>query len=248
MMASEVDQYWEAANWPAASEVRAGTSLRRPGLGELPYRGLNLALHVGDIAQHVEANRLRLGDTLNLPDRPVWLNQIHSNYWLNIDHQPHDMSADASYSKIPGTVCAVLTADCVPILIYCPVTRSIAAVHAGWRGIARGILSPIQQVFPETPHVYAWIGPCISSTHYEVGSDVYLSCHQLCTDSESAFQQVDDAHWHCDLVKLVTSLLRSYGVTHIYPSQHCSYTESHDFYSYRRDGKTGRNASLIWIE
>ncbi len=246
-MTQPPDDLWMWADWPAPKKIRAGTSLRFGGCSRWPYQDLNLALHVGDLPENVIKNRKILTRHLSLPTAPVWLEQIHGAKIISIDAGPENFSADGSYTTQQNKVCAVMTADCVPIL-FCDVGGTqIGAIHAGWRGICCGIIEKAVQAFSRPASLQIWIGPCISSQHYIVGKAVYEQCLAHSIRLKSAFHQINTDHWYCDLVKIVKIILKKSGVDSIHESGLCTYTEDSLFYSYRRDGKTGRMATMIWM-
>ncbi len=239
---------WLPAEWPAPDHVHAGTSLRDSGFSSDNYSSLNLAMHVGDNAAKVDKNRELLIKQQQLPARPEWLNQTHSNRLSILDKDNVDTDADGSYTTIKNNICAVLTADCVPVLLCDKAGTRVAAVHAGWRGISTGIIDNAAALYSQPEDVLAWIGPCISCVYYEVGSDVFEACMGYSPNTKTAFQQYDEQHWHCDLVSLVKCILANNKIHNIYESGLCTYADEKNFYSYRRDGVTGRTASMIWME
>lgn len=247
-MTSPENKIWIEANWPAPKHVRAGTSLRTGGHSQEPYDELNLAFHVGDNPENVKKNCNTLTQNLGLQSSPVWLQQTHSSKIICINNVPENLEADASYTTKRNKVCSVMTADCVPILLCNDGGTKVAAVHAGWKGICAGIIE--NSIKPLTPSesLLAWIGPCISAKYYEVGRDVYESCTNHSKFLEKAFEQCDENHWHCDLVKIIKILLENCGVGAIYECNLCTYENASLFFSYRRDGKTGRSASMVWME
>ncbi len=247
-MTSSENKTWIEANWPAPKHVRAGTSLRTDGHSQKPYGELNLAFHVGDNPENVKKNRNTLSQNLRLQPSPVWLEQTHSSNIICINNVPENIEADASYTTKKNKVCTVMTADCVPILFCNDDGTKVAAVHAGWKGICAGIIGNAIKSLTRPESLLAWIGPCISAKHYEVGRDVYESCTHHSKLLEKAFEQRDEKHWHCDLVKIIKILLENYGVGAIYECNLCTYENANLFFSYRRDGKTGRTASMVWME
>lgn len=239
---------WLAADWPVPPHVHAGTTLRKGGISLPPYDYLNLALHVGDDPDHVLKNRMRLGQYLNLPTEPVWLNQIHGNLVTCADANNIQTTADGCYSTQANTVCTVMTADCLPLLLCDDQGTQVAAIHIGWRGFCNDIISVALEKFtcPDNK-MLAWLGPCICAKHYATGKEVRDACLAICHHAEAAFAQISDTHWQTDLHKLVTLFLMQRGVQHIYGEQRCTYDEDQNFFSYRRNKNTGRMASLIWM-
>ena len=239
---------WIKANWPAPNWLHAGTSFRNGGYSHANFAGLNLGTHVGDDAASVLQNRQRLGELLSLPAEPVWLKQVHGREIIHVNGNIHSFEADAAYTSNNGTVVAVLTADCLPLLLFAKEQRCIAAVHVGWRGFCRGIIdNAVRQMQCPPMNMMAWIGPCIRQQNYEVDETVYRACtdrgQQFCT----AFATSRPGHWLADLPALVKQELSDLEVKDVYDCGECTFANSHRYYSYRRDGKTGRMASLIWM-
>lgn len=239
---------WIEADWPAPEHVRAGTTVRKGGCSQTPFDELNLAQHVEDKTENVLENRRILTQHLNLPSEPVWLNQTHSSRIIHIDSSSEDSDADASYATQKNTICAVMTADCVPVLFCNKEGDKIAAIHAGWKGICAGILENAVQTLNSPETLIAWIGPCISAANYEVGRDVFQNCLNHSELLSKGFEQTNPDHWLCDLVEIVKILLKNCRVGAIYECNLCTHENAELFYSYRRDGITGRTASLVWME
>ena len=247
-MTNQLNDPWLWADWPAPKHVHAGTSLRTGGVSLSPFNKLNLGLHVGDEAKNVINNRNYLSQYLKLPSEPVWLDQIHSSNIISLDNQAIDVSADGSFTTMQNKVCTIMTADCVPILFCNTSGTKVAAIHAGWKGICNGIIEKAIDEFPNQNNIFVWIGPCISSEHYEVGKDVYEQCLNHSTSLKNAFTHIKKEHWYCDLTKIVQIILKKSGVGLIYECGLCTYKMDKLFYSYRREGVTGRTASMIWME
>ena len=240
--------HWISANWPAPARVYAGTTLRTGGVSQGVFSSLNLATHVDDTLAHVLANRARVKHELALPTDPVWLNQTHTAHVVCADKISQLTEADASYTQKKQCVCAVLTADCLPILLCDTQGNSVAAVHAGWRGLAEGILSKAVQRFHDSSQVIAWLGPAISQKHFEVGEDVYQAFVAQQPQASKAFVSVSGTNkWMADIYLLARLQLNAAGIEQVYGGDFCTYADAEHFYSYRRDGKqSGRMASLIW--
>ena len=237
--------------WPAPSNVRAWMTTRRGGVSEGPYAalaggGLNLGRGSGDDLVRVDANRMRL--RVRLPGDPTWLRQVHGVRVVDAaDATSVNTEADASFTNRPGVVCAVLVADCAPVLFADRAGTRIAAAHAGWRGLARGVLEETVRVSGLVPHeTCAWIGPCIGPSRFEVGDDVREAFVVDDPASASAFVPHVAGKWLADLPGLVERRLRAMGVVDVRASRRCTVLEPESFYSYRRDGITGRMAALIW--
>ena len=239
---------WIDADWPAPAHVRAGTTTRSGGVSLPPFNGFNLAGHVGDEADAVAENRLQLRTQFNLPAQPLWLRQQHGNKVITAGtEQPGP--ADGAYANAGGKVCAVLTADCIPLLLCNRNGTEVAALHIGWRGLCRRIIKHGLSAFDAAPpELCAWIGPHISRENYEVGADVVSACASIWDETRFAITPGRAGHWYLDLGQLVRTELLQLGVTDISDCKQCTCANKEKFYSYRRDGVTGRMASLIWIE
>lgn len=241
-------------DWPAPARVRAATTTRQGGVSQPPFDSFNLGSHVGDVPANVATNRQQLVETLSLPDEPRWLNQVHGTTVANLDIGSDGIpEADASITTIANTVCAVLTADCLPVLFYDQAGTQVAAAHAGWRGLAAGVLEATIASFAAPPEqIIAWLGPAIGPQAFEVGEEVRQAfCtqknHSACGDA-FVVSPSDDQKWVADIYQLARQRLAAVGVSAVYGGEHCAVTEADDFYSFRRDGETGRMASMVWIE
>lgn len=242
-----------AANWPAPSHIHAGTTLRTGGVSQPPYDQLNLGLHVNDEQSCVLENRKQLIKDLQLPSEPVWLNQVHGNNIIQIDSQVDSelttKAADGSYSTKSNKVCVVMTADCLPLLLCDDIGTQIAAIHIGWQGFSNNIINAALDKFT-CPHekILAWLGPCISADYYEIDANVYNAARKIFVGAEESFVETRMGHWSMDLKQLVSKQLTNLQVRHISTSPYCTYSEQSHFFSHRRDGTTGRMASLIWMD
>ena len=247
-------------DWPAPTNVCAAQSTRAGGVSPAPFNSLNLGSHVGDKLQWVQTNRERLAACLNLPSEPVWLEQVHGTRVLSLpdglsDSQPDNtgnLTADAVVTRTPGQVCAVMTADCLPVLFCDQAGTVVAAAHAGWRGLASGVLETTLQAMAVNPAtVLAWMGPAIGPAAFEVGGEVrdaFISHSPLAADAFVAHGDQSDNKWLANIYHLARLRLAAAGVTHIYGGEYCTYTDAQRFFSYRRDRETGRMASLIWLD
>ena len=243
-----MDKTWIPADWPAPAHVRAGTTTRLGGASRPPFDGFNLAGHVGDDPDSVAENRLQLQNQLNLPAVPNWLKQRHGNRVVEIN-SGEMAEADGAYTRETGRVCAVLTADCIPLLLCNKTGAEIASVHIGWRGLCQGIIKNALTMFNDAPReLLAWSGPHISQANYEVGNDVVSACSSVLPETESVISQGRAGRWYLDLGQLVKTELSRHGVANIYGCNQCTYARGDLLYSYRRDGVTGRMASLIWMD
>ncbi len=240
---------WLAADWPAPDWVHAGTSLRGGGVSPPPCQSLNLGTHVDDDPEAVVQNRLRLATRLGLPASPIWLRQEHGNRVIDLDENgDHDNMADGAMTTRSGTVCAVLTADCVPVLFFDAGRHRVAAVHIGWRGFSRDMVSAaLRSLAAEGEQLLAWIGPHICARHYEVDEPVRTACLSGRPELAVAFTQSREGHWYADLGAMIEMSLANAGVRNIYHTQACTFEKNGEFFSHRRDGNTGRMASLVWM-
>ncbi len=241
-------------DWPAPSSIKAAVSTRRGGVSAGPWRSLNLASHVGDNDLSVQQNWQLLGALLGLPGAPQLLEQVHGIDLIQAQNDGVIRRADACYSDRREVVCTVMTADCLPILICDRAGMEVAAVHAGWRGLAGGIVASVVRQFRSRPdQLLVWLGPAISQPHFEVGEDVYRA-FLANAPTWGSTQQVDACfirtgsdRWHADIYALARLALSAEAVTQVYGGDCCTFADPESFYSYRRDGQTGRMASLIWI-
>lgn len=254
-------------NWPAPSNIKALCTTRKApstdntdntgnGFSLPPYDAFNLATHVGDNAVHIQKNRQRLNEQACLPSTPFWLDQQHTTKTVCLDLLSVDswqpQVADASWTTQANQVSVVMTADCIPLLVTNKTGTLVSAIHAGWKGLAEGVVTQSLQALPETPeNLLVWIGPCIRQLNFEVGEDVYTEFTAAHAENRRFFKSTasePEQKYLADLAGLLTLELNQLGVTEVYDSKLCSYAQSEQFYSYRRDGVTGRMASLIWIQ
>ncbi len=237
---------WINPDWPAPDSVQAVVTLRTGGVSQRPYDSFNLASHVNDSESHVLQNRAILQQSLKLPGIPNWLIQTHSNQVVQLDlPQTSAINADAGYSFNKHRVCAVLTADCLPILLCSTDSTVVAAIHAGWRGLLNGIIHNTVTAINRN-NLIAWLGPAIGPENFEVGSEVKYYFCQLNTDFATCFKTCANGKYLADLYQIARIQLQLLGIDRIYGGGFCTYTEKDRFYSYRRDGETGRMATLIW--
>lgn len=237
---------WLEANWPAPKNIRTATTLRTGGYSTQAYASLNLAAHVGDDPERVQQNRDTIACALLLPQKPAWLTQTHSATVVLADNAEATPEADASFSHNPGVVCAVLTADCLPVLFCTHNGQSIAAAHAGWRGLLAGILSNTVDALQTSDTPLAWLGPAIGPNCFEVGSEVYQAFAKKHPNFATAFTSHKPGHYLADIYQLARIELQLRGITEIYGGEYCTFSDSARFYSFRREAKTGRMASFIW--
>lgn len=226
---------------PLEPPIRGFATTRAGGVSSSPFDSLNLGTACGDDPACVVENRTRLASLL--PASPCWLKQVHGDRVIHLDDWVPDMAADAAWTDRPGQVCAVLTADCLPILVADRQGRCVAAVHAGWRGLAADVVWRCIATLPVAPGALAaWIGPRICRSHYEVGTEV----RDAFTGMDEAFVSTREGHWQADLARIARSKLVEAGVSRVIDSRACTAGEGR-FFSYRRDRHTGRMASVIWI-
>jgi YfiH family protein len=233
-------------HWPAPPRVRALITTRIGGVSRGRYAGLNLGNHVGDDPAAVAENRARL--TAHLPHSPLWLRQVHGIGVADATHDRPDCEADASFTRQPGYVLAVLTADCLPVLLAEEFGAGIALAHAGWRGLAAGVIErTIDALGIEPRRLIAYLGPAIGPRAFEVGHDVREAF--LCDDAEaaSAFSPAAPGKWCADLYTLARRRLARLGTTRVYGGDWCTFSDPQRFFSHRRDQVTGRMASLLWL-
>lgn len=241
---------WITPEWPAHPRVRAASTTRVGGYSQPPFASLNLSDYVGDDPTAVARNRAWLRTALDLTSDPRWLRQCHGTAVCDLDRYaaaaPPD--ADASVATKPGCVCAVLTADCLPVLLCNLAGTRVAAVHAGWRGLAAGVIEAAIKHFDDPgEQLLAWLGPAIGPAKFEVGSEVREEFVRRHAESARAFRAGAAGQWFADLYELARIRLRHSGVDRIYGGGSCTYSEADRFFSYRRDTTSGRMASLIWI-
>ena len=252
---------WIEAGWPAPRGVRALCTLRTGGASAAPYASLNLGDHVGDEAAAVAENRRRLAEDAGLPAEPVWLRQVHGVGVADLDAAVLDnaaageapITADAAFTRCRGRVCAILTADCLPVLLAADSGDLVAAAHAGWRGLAGGVIEATVAAMTGAGAVapgrlLAWLGPAIGPRHFEVGGEVREALLAKDPAAESAFAPNARGRFMADLHQLARRRLAAAGVDRIYGGEECTYADPTRYFSHRRDGVTGRQAALIWLE
>lgn len=238
---------WITPDWPVNPAIHAAVTLRNGGVSQGCFHSFNLADHVGDCPDHVNKNRQTLCSELNLPAKPLWLEQVHGCRVIKADQKQSDYRADASFTDQKNTVCAVLTADCLPILLASFDGNKIAAIHAGWRGLLAGIISKTVNELG-TMQCMAWLGPAISQNGFEVGEEVRSRFIHKFSKFDKAFKVATQGKYMADIYQLARIELNSIGIQKIYGGDFCTMTDESRFFSYRRDGQTGRMASLIWRE
>ena len=247
-MASQFSSYI-LPTWPAPASVCAYVSTRVGGVSNPPFDGLNLGLHVDDDPAAVKQNRQLFASYIDMPDSAVWLNQVHGTEVAQLPCGLPLKSADAATSRTVNQVCAVLTADCLPVF-FCNLSGTqVAVAHAGWRGLCSGVLESTLAQFDEKDDVIAWLGPSIGPSAFEVGDEVKEAFTSVDPQAELAFgSSMRAGKWFADLYLLARQRLLSAGVKQIYGGDYCTFTDSERFFSYRREGMTGRMASVIWLK
>jgi len=237
-------------DWRPPAGVRAAFTTRVGGVSSSPWDSFNLAIHVGDDPMRVAANRTRLRELLKLEVEPAWLNQVHEIAVKNIDGAPFSplpFTADAAVASRAGAACVVMVADCLPVLFASRDGQSVAAAHAGWRGLVAGVLErTVAAMGVPGNELCAWLGPAISQDHFEVGNEVREAFVKADRAAFSRFRMNARGRWQADLVGLARLRLASLGVTDISGGNWCTYADQERFYSHRRDKKGGRMAALIW--
>ncbi|KTD22828.1 Laccase domain protein yfiH [Legionella lansingensis] len=234
------------ANWPSPSNVKAFTTLRHSGFSKIPFDSNNLAAHVGDNPDAVSLNRQQLRKELGTTQEPAWLEQIHSNVCV-VTEEDNNRVADAAITRTARQPLAILTADCLPILLCNQEGNEIAAIHAGWRGLVNGIVeNTLARIKSAPDKLMAWIGPAICQSCYETGPEVLESYQKRYPFATQEFRPIGEK-WHANLAKLAERILNYSGVTAVYQSNSCTFEQKNDFYSYRRESQTGRMATLIWF-
>jgi polyphenol oxidase len=263
-------------DWPVSASVRAAMSLRSGGISLAPYDALNVGAHVGDDPAAVAENRHRLRDALDLPAEPAWLEQVHGTAVADLDaaitrtaapvgpnatahstdavranaaaRNTVPIRADAAVTRNSGHVCAIQVADCMPVLFATADGSAIGAAHAGWRGLAGGVLEATVMAMRADPaHLFAWLGPAISQKRFEVGDEVRAAFLDGNPKAAAAFTQNARQRWQCDLYALARLRLAALGVRHISGGDWCTHDDRSRFFSFRRDGRCGRMAALIWL-
>lgn len=233
-------------DWPAPENVKAVITTRAGGVSVAPYDSLNLGTHVGDDARAVAENRRRLQTFLGC--EAAWLNQVHGVAVVEAD-PTQILTADASWSATPNIACTIMTADCLPVLFCNRAGTRVAAAHAGWRSLVGGVLEASVSALDCAPsEVLTWLGPAIGPRAFEVGAEVreaFMACHP---QAAAAFvPSVNAGRFMANLYQLARVRLAAVGVTAIYGTERCTFTEEAQFFSYRRAAQTGRLASLIWL-
>ena len=247
---NSVDPTWIVPDWPAPPGVRALTTTRLGGESQPPYSSLNLGMGTGDDRATVARNRTRLLSALGLDEEPCWLDQAHGRNAVRTMHYERAPRADASVGGAGSPPCVVLTADCLPVVLCDAGGTRIGIAHAGWRGLARGVIaSCVARMARPSRDLLAWLGPAIGPASYEVGPEVRDACLAAAPGSEFAFEPSPrgTGRWLADLYGIATHQLVSLGIESVYGGGFCTFGDERRFFSHRRDGITGRLATLAWI-
>ena len=237
--------------WSVPSCVRATFSLRAGGVSAAPFDSLNISARVGDLPFAVTENRRRLSHSLSLPTEPLWLEQVHGTAVLEVgaaDPPVSGRTADAVITRLPGRVCVIQVADCLPVLLAASDGSVVAAAHAGWRGLAAGVLeATVNRMGLDPSRLVAWLGPAIGIGHFEVGDEVRSAFLAREATADFAFVVNARGRWQCDLVGLARRRLGALGVGSVFGGAWCTYADPVRFFSFRRDARCGRMAALIWL-
>jgi len=238
--------------WPAPNQVKAMVTTRNGGISVGNYNSFNLGDHVGDDPIAVAANRAKLKFVLQLPTEPIWLRQVHGCNVTNISQNYIDCTADAAIATCASQVCVVLTADCLPLLVCDQGGTTVAAIHAGWRGLADGVIAATLNKFKIPPaELLVWMGPAIGAEAFEVGAEVREKFLQIDINNAKAFvpSPRNPLAWMANIYTLARNSLEIQGVGWIGGGDFCTFRDTARFFSHRRDGGiTGRMASLIWLD
>ncbi|MEK6749910.1 MAG: peptidoglycan editing factor PgeF [Pseudomonadota bacterium] len=240
---------WIVPDWPAPTHVRAVSTTRIGGVSAAPFDSFNCGDHVGDAAENVRENRRFLATKLGLKNEPLWLRQVHGVHVAN-HVTPNDIcEADAAISTQAHQPCVVMTADCLPVLLCDRAGSAVGVAHAGWRGLLNGVIeTTVDAMQRPAQQLLAWLGPAIGPAHFEVGDDVYNAFAQARPESMHAFRAGRAGHWYADIFELARYALLRRGIVAVYGGGICTYSEKTRFFSFRRDGRTGRMATVIWME
>jgi polyphenol oxidase len=238
---------WLVPDWPTPDTVKALITTRHGGVSEGRYASLNLGLRVNDDPQAVRRNRALLRACL--PQEPRWLTQVHGAVAIQADRINEPVQADAAYTRIPGVVCAVLIADCMPVLLCDRTGEVVAVAHAGWRGLSSGVIEATVAAMKIPPQsLSAYLGPAIGPEAFEVGQDVVSAFVANDRRAIHAFRPHAPGRWLCDLFALARRRLHALGIDSVHGGLHCTYSDPARFFSHRRDKESGRMAALIWRE
>lgn len=237
-------------SWSAPNNITAYSTTRHGGISLAPFNSLNLGMHVNDNPAHVEVNRQTIQTSLKAPSPPLWLNQTHSTIVINAnEHKPH-IEADAIISTQSNQCLVIMTADCLPIIMCSKDGKKVAAIHAGWKGLCQGIVKKtFKQLNIPASDCLVWLGPCISQKNFEIGDEVIDAFKDIDPKYHKGFYRHPSSNKaHACLKTLALNQLNCLGIFDCQKNLTCTYDNKHDFFSYRREGITGRMATFIWIE
>lgn len=238
---------WIIPEWPAPANVRALMTTREGGVSLSPFDSFNVGDHVGDDPARVKSNRDVLVERTGT--QPLWLKQVHGTVVAEVERSVSGVEADASVCHTRGAACAVMTADCLPVLLCDDAGTVVAAAHAGWRGLCDGVIEATVSAMSVSPRrIVAWLGPAIGPSAFEVGGEVrdaFLAMDSGC--AKAFLPSSNRAKWMADLYAIARRRLMASGVQSIHGGQHCTYLDAKRFYSYRRDGVTGRMVAMVWL-
>ncbi|MGH8148813.1 MAG: peptidoglycan editing factor PgeF [Steroidobacteraceae bacterium] len=251
-------------DWPAPPGIRAVMTLRQGGVSRPPFDALNVGARCGDAPEAVAENRRRIREALRLPSEPCWLTQVHGTEVVSLVRGAEVVSlgdgaeegrtveppcADGAVTRTPGRVCAIQVADCLPVLFTARDGAAVGGSHAGWRGLAAGVLpATVRALAVEPSELLAWMGPAIGPQHFEVGDEVRTALLAVDGGAARAFTPNSRGRWQCDLYEIARRQLEALGVREVYGGGWCTYADPGRFFSYRRDGRCGRMAALVWID
>ncbi len=236
---------WIEPDWPAPNNVHAAVTLRSGGVSLGDFTSLNPADHVNDDHMFVIENRNIITNMLKLPNQPCWLEQVHGNRVVKVSKDSILEQADASYTDEVGTVCVILTADCLPILLTSTDGKTIAVIHAGWRGLLAGVIENTCKAMASNSLI-AWLGPAIGADRFQVGSEVRAAFIKKSSLFDFAFVPQSSDKYLANIYHLARTELATMGIHQVFGGDFCTVTDKQRFFSYRRDGETGRMATLIW--
>ncbi|MGC1387147.1 MAG: peptidoglycan editing factor PgeF [Steroidobacteraceae bacterium] len=240
---------WLTPQWPAPPAVCALSTQRGGGVSAAPYATLNLGDHVGDLPAVVAENRRRLRIAADLPAEPRGLAQVPGIRVADLDVDGSSAAADGAHTRRPGRICAILSADCLPLLFAAESGEAVAAAHAGWRGLAGGVIEATVRALTLDPGtLLAWLGPAIGPRHFEIGAEVREELLRGDGGAEAAFTPNARGRFMADLQALARRRLARLGIERIYGGGECTFSHPDKYFSHRRDGRTGRQATLIWLK